>query len=218
MDQQSDLSPPALAALIFELIDGLKLNDVTIIANDTGGALTQIALAEQSDHPAVARLILTNCDAFEVFPPAVFVYLRWIARLPVLPTLLAWQMRLDFVRRLPLALGWLTKHRVPAGVLDFYTDPFVKNRAVRRNTTKILRDIRPKYTQAAARELHRFTKPVLFAWAPEDRLFPRSLAERLHAIFPDSRIVDIPDSGCFIAEDQPQALAAEVRKFVPQAV
>lgn len=217
VEQASDLSPPALAGLIFELIDGLGLRDVTIVANDTGGALTQIALTQQPDHPAIRSVLFTNCDAFEVFPPAIFVYLRWISHLPLIPTLLAWQMRLDFVRRLPIALGSLTKYRVPSEILDLYTDPFIRNRAVRKNTTKILRDIHKRYTLAAAGELHRFRKPVRFAWAPEDRLFPRRLAERLQAIFPDSSIGDIADSGCFIAEDQPEALVAEIQKFVSAA-
>lgn len=210
-----DLSPPALAGLLFEIIDALKLKDVTFIANDTGGALTQLALAERPDHPALKSVIFTNCDAFDVFPPRRFNYLRWISHLPVVPTLLAWQMRLDIVRRLPIALGSLTKYRLPSEVLEWYAGPFCKDARVRKNTTRVMRDIHPRYTLAAAKRLPAFQRPVLMAWAPEDRLFPIRLAEKLNETFPDSRIKLIPDSGTFIPEDQPEALIQVIRDFVP---
>lgn len=209
-----DLSPPALAALIFELIETLQPGEVTIVANDTGGALTQLALASRPDHPAIRGVVFTNCDAFEVFPPRRFVYLRWIAHLPVIPTLLAYQMRLDVIRRLPIAMGGLTRYRIPSDVLDLYLRPFVTDRRIRDNTLRTLRDVRPRYTVEAARSLHKFEKPVMLAWAPEDRLFPLSLARRLDAIFPNSRIELISDSGTFISEDQPEALIRVITNFV----
>src|SRR4051812_32333855 len=45
MKPSADLSPPGLAKLIGEFLDKLDLNDVTLVANDTGGALTQILIA-----------------------------------------------------------------------------------------------------------------------------------------------------------------------------
>src|SRR5579884_2496355 len=63
MDADADLSPRGLAALIAELIERLELTDVTLVGNDTGGALCQLVVAH---HPArIGRLVLTNCDAFE---------------------------------------------------------------------------------------------------------------------------------------------------------
>ncbi|MCR9142106.1 MAG: alpha/beta hydrolase [bacterium] len=216
-----DLSPPALANLLFEIIEDptLSLADVTLIANDTGGALTQLALAERPEHPALRSVIFTNCDAFEVFPPARFIYLRWISHMPAfIATILAWQMRLDLVRRLPFALGGLTKYRLSRETLERYAGPFSKNARVRKNTTKIMRDIHPRYTLAAAPKLSAFRRPVLLAWAPEDKLFPLRLAEGLAEIFPDSATKLVPDSGTFIPEDQPEALIKIVRDFVPTSV
>jgi pimeloyl-ACP methyl ester carboxylesterase len=66
----ADLSPPGLAAMIAEFIRGLALRDLTVVGNDTGGALCQIQCA---NHPElVDRLVTTNCDAFEHFPPPAF--------------------------------------------------------------------------------------------------------------------------------------------------
>jgi pimeloyl-ACP methyl ester carboxylesterase len=212
--EDADLSPPALGRLIFELIERLNLRDVTLIGNDTGGALIQLALAERPNDPAIRRVVLTNCDAFDVFPPRRFAYLRVVAHLPIVPDILAFQMRLDFVRRLPIALGSLTKYRIPSEILDLYLRPFVTDRRIRKDTVRILRDIRSHYTQTAAHKLAAVRCPVLLAWAPEDRLFPLRLAEGLAAIFPDSRVVFIADSGTFIMEDQPEELVRIVREFV----
>ena len=65
----ADRSPAAVARLILEFIEALDLRDVTVVGNDTGGALTQMLAADQPDR--VARVVLTPCDTFDNFlaPP-----------------------------------------------------------------------------------------------------------------------------------------------------
>src|SRR5438270_1754342 len=80
MERDADLSPRGLAALIAELLERLELTDVTLVGNDTGGALCQLVAAH---HPVrLARLVLTNCDAFEHFPPPSFRIAVGAMRLP----------------------------------------------------------------------------------------------------------------------------------------
>ena len=43
---------------------------MTLVGNDTGGALCQFVAVRHPER--VGRLVLTNCDAFERFPPAAF--------------------------------------------------------------------------------------------------------------------------------------------------
>ncbi len=62
----ADLTPPGLVRLITDFLDALELPAVTLIANDTGGALCQLLIAANPDR--VERLVLTNCDAYENFP------------------------------------------------------------------------------------------------------------------------------------------------------
>ncbi len=70
MKDGADLSPPGLARLISELLERLELRDVTLVGNDTGGALCQLVCAHHPER--IGRLLLTNCDAFENFPPPAF--------------------------------------------------------------------------------------------------------------------------------------------------
>ena len=46
------------------------LSDVTLVGNDTGGGLCQLVVDAYPDH--IGRLVLTNCDAFDKFPPFPF--------------------------------------------------------------------------------------------------------------------------------------------------
>lgn len=74
MMPDADLSPPGLARLIAELLDRLDLRDVVLVGNDTGGALCQLVVAHHGER--VGALVLTNCDGFEQFYPAVLRPLR----------------------------------------------------------------------------------------------------------------------------------------------
>lgn len=69
----ADLSARATARRIPELLESLDLRDVTLVGNDTGGGLCLAALGTQ--HPGlqrIGRLVLTNCDSYEHFPPKGF--------------------------------------------------------------------------------------------------------------------------------------------------
>src|SRR5438128_4150737 len=80
MDADADLSPPGLARVIVEFLDGLGIERATLVGNDTGGALCQLVAAEHPER--VDRLVLTTCDAYDNFPPRRFRYLQWAARVP----------------------------------------------------------------------------------------------------------------------------------------
>src|SRR5829696_456515 len=69
MNAVADLSLIGVARMVNEVLGVLALTDVTLVGNDTGGALCQLLLAD--DASRIGRLVLTNCDAFEKFPPKV---------------------------------------------------------------------------------------------------------------------------------------------------
>src|SRR4051812_43181134 len=127
MNDGADLSPPGLAKLIADFIAGLDLTDVTLVGNDTGGALSQLVV---TSHPErVGRLVLTPCDAYENFFPPAFRYLQLLARLPGGVGSVANSMRVPLTRRMPIAFGWLSKTRIPGDVLAHWTEPIIHNKA-----------------------------------------------------------------------------------------
>jgi pimeloyl-ACP methyl ester carboxylesterase len=218
MKPDADLTPPALARTIGEFLERLDLRDVTLVANDTGGALTQILLASGEQNDRIARVVLTPCDSFDNFFPPMFRPLQWLARVPGAVNVVIQTLRAPALRRLPLAYGWLTKRRLPNDVTAAWVRPCQTSRGVRKDTAKLLVGVSPRYTNEAAEKLHLFDRPVLIAWAPEDRFFPLEDARRLAELFPDARIEEIADSYTFVSEDQPDQVARLVGAFARSEV
>jgi pimeloyl-ACP methyl ester carboxylesterase len=200
----ADRTPTGIAQLIADFLEALDLEDVTLVGNDTGGGLCQLVAVRHPER--VGGLVLTNCDAFENFPPKAFRTLVLAARAHLLTAGLQ-SLRLRPVRRLPIAYGWLSKRPVPDAVLDRWVQPFLADAGVRRDTRRFLAAVDPGQLLDNAARLGEFDRPVLIAWAPEDRFFPVAHAHRLAALFPDSRVVEIPDARTFISWDQPDRLA-----------
>src|SRR3954462_10107277 len=196
MSPDAELSPPDLARIVAGFLEALDLERVTLVANDTGGAISQITAA---NHPErIGRLVLTNCDAFENFLPPAFRPLQWAARVPGMLTGVMQGMRLTPMRRLPIAYGWLIKGDFAAAPTSEWVTPSLSDRAIRRDAIKLLKGIDPKYTFEAAEALREFDKPTLLAWAAEDRFFKLSYAERLAETIPGARLERIEDSYTFV--------------------
>jgi pimeloyl-ACP methyl ester carboxylesterase len=215
MERDADLSPTGLARLIAGLLEALDLHDVTLVGNDTGGALSQLVATRHPER--LAALVLTDCDAFNNFPPKAFRSLTVAAKTRTLTAAMQ-PMRLRAPRRLPLAFGWLTKHRLPDEVLDGWVEPFLADRGVRRDARRFLAAHDPNLLLDNTARLAEFDKPVLLAWAREDPFFPVEHAHRLAAIFPNARVAEIDDARAFVSWDQPERLAELIGEFVPRAV
>ena len=109
----ADLSPRGVARVVVSFLDALDLTDVVLVGNDTGGAVCQLLLDE--DPSRLGQLVLTNCDAFDSFPPASrsTCCSGSLARLGVGWALLQ-PPRIGPLRTSPLGFGTLTRRRLTA--------------------------------------------------------------------------------------------------------
>ena len=212
MNEDADLSPFGLAALIAGFLDALGLEDVTLVGNDTGGGLCQLVAVRHPER--LGRLVLTDCDAFENFPPKAFKPLVAAAKVPGALTAMLTPMKARAARRLPPAYGWLLKRPAPDDVMDGWTLRALGDAGVMRDLRRALRGLDPNILLDNTPKLAAFDRPVLIAWATEDKFFPVAHARRLGAIFPDARVVEVPDSYTFMSWDQPDRLAELIREFV----
>jgi pimeloyl-ACP methyl ester carboxylesterase len=212
MNSDADLTPPGIARLVVDFLDALGLDRVTLVGNDSGGAISQLVATAHPDR--VGRLILTNCDAYDNFPPKLFAYFKPAAKIPGALTMLMQSMRIKPLRRSPIAFGVLTKSRLPEELLDEWLDPGINDPNIREDARKFILGIDTEQTEQAARDLESFIAPTLFAWAPEDRWFKVAHADSLAASMPDARVVRIPDAKTFVSIDQPDRLAEEIASFV----
>lgn len=216
MNEGADLSPLGLAAIVAGLIEVLDLEGVTLVGNDTGGAISQLVAVHHPER--LGRLVLTPCDAYENFLPPMFRPLQALARIPGAVFVVAQSLRPRPARRLPFAFGWLSKRGVPDDLSDAWLAPALSSSAIRREIASILKGISSRYTLAAAERFGEFDKPVLIAWAPEDRFFKLRYAERLAGAFPHARLERIEDSYTFVPIDQPERTAELVAEFASESL
>jgi pimeloyl-ACP methyl ester carboxylesterase len=203
MRPDADLSPPGMAATIAGFIDSLSLDDVTLVGNDTGGAICQILV---TSHPErIGRLVLTNCDSYEHFPPGPFKLMPSIAKLPGGMKAMAAPFRIGALRRATFAQ--LAKHPVDPWLPDAWLEPALQDHGVMRDLTKFTAGLNNRYTLEAADRFGELQMPVLLAWGTDDRFFKLSHAERLATAIPNSRIEKIEDAKTFVPLDQPAAVA-----------
>jgi pimeloyl-ACP methyl ester carboxylesterase len=201
----SDLSPFGVADMIDELSGALGLEKPTLVGNDTGGALCQMAVVR---HPELAsRMVLTNCDAYDKFPPQPFTYLVWIPHIPGAITMLAHSMRLRPVRRLPIAYGGLSK-RLDPQTEEAFVRPVLTDKAIRNDIAGFLRAANKRDMMATAARYGEIQIPVTLAWGEDDRAFKIELAERMARDMPNAELHRIPDSKTLVPIDQPERLAA----------
>jgi pimeloyl-ACP methyl ester carboxylesterase len=209
MKPDADLTPYGIAATIASFLEALDLNDVTIVGNDSGGAMSQVLVTR---HPArIGRLVLTNCDSYENFPPGIFKAMPPIAKLPGGMSLLSAPFRIGALAR--GAFKPFSKKPIPADLIASWMEPALHDPGVRRDAKKVTVGMNKRYTLEAAAKLRTSELPVLLAWAPEDRLFKLESAKRLAAEIPNARLVEIADSSTFVPLDQPQRLAGEIAAF-----
>jgi pimeloyl-ACP methyl ester carboxylesterase len=211
----ADLSPSGLAALVAQIIEALDLEDVTLIGNDTGGALCQLLVVAEPER--IGRLVLTDCDAFEDFPPKAFKPLVAAAKVPGALRAMLQPMRVKSARRLPLAYGWLTKRPVPDDVMDGWTLRALQDPGVMADLRKALSGLSPDVLLDNSPKLTSFDKPVLLVWSREDKFFKIENAHRLAAVFPNARVEELTDAYAFVSWDQPDRVAELVGAFAGQA-
>ena len=70
-----------------------------------------------------------------------------------------------------------------------------------------------RHTLAAAEQLPKFDRPVLLAWATDDRVFPFKQAARLAAVLPAATVSGVQDSYTFVPVDQPEQLSGMIIEF-----
>lgn len=204
--------PPAVADLVGDAIEALDLDEVTLVGNDSGGALSQFLVTTRPE--MVGRLVLTSCDYRDNAPPPLFSYFKPVAAIPGLLWLFLQPMRWRLPRRLPIAFGWLTRKPIERPAEDSYALPAIRSSKVRRDVRKFIRGFDKATTNAAADRLGGFDRPALIAWSADDRVFPPADGESLARDLPDSRLELIDDSRTFSAEDNPDMLADLIRDFI----
>ncbi len=202
----ADRSPRGAARLIAEFLEAHGLEGATLVGNDTGGALCQFVVDARPE--LVGRLVLTNCDAFEKFPPQPFKAVLGLMRSKVLTRLLLPPMRIRALRHSPLGYGLLATELDPAFTASAIAP--LGDEAILDDLVAFLSEIRPVDLAAVTPRLASFAGPVALVWGMADRAFTPALGRRLAAAVPHATFTEVPGARTFVALDRPDAVAEAV--------
>lgn len=208
------LGVAASARRIVRLLDACDLTDVTLVANDTGGGIVLAALGDSSlDFSHIARLVFTNCDSFEHFPPKSFLPLVRLCRFS--PRLARAALRgLATPPGLAAFVSAVSKQGIERTRRPAIFGGFKASGAVRAEAVRFTAGLGPRYSLAAVPALRAWPTPVLMAWGRDDAIFPTIHAQRLADTFPAGVVRVIDDASTYVMLDQPDATAAAIRDFV----
>jgi pimeloyl-ACP methyl ester carboxylesterase len=211
----TDISPRGVARLVLSFLEALGLSDVTLAGNDTGGALCQFII--DTDSSRIGRLVLTNCDAFDQFPPPPVSLMVKLMSSPARLWLATRPLRWEAVRHSRAGYGPFATRPLDAALTRRWVTPLLTDAGVRRDTARFMRGIHPADLLDVSTRLGRFTRPVLLLWGTGDRFFPLPLARRLAAAFPDARLVEVDGGHTFLPLDAPDRIASEISTFLVPA-
>ncbi len=203
----ADLTPRGVARLIIDFLAALDLREVTLVGNDTGGALCQFVI--DTDPERIGALVLTNCDAFDKFPPPPFGLLVKAGRSRAMLKMMAASTRPTALRHSALGFGPLARN-LDAAVTRSWMEPLRTDRAIRADTARFMAGIDKADLLDVSTRLGAFTRPVRLVWGDRDRFFKLEFAERLARTFPAAQLTTVADGLTFVPLDAPEAVAEAI--------
>jgi pimeloyl-ACP methyl ester carboxylesterase len=211
----ADRSATSLARLLLDCLELLDLDDATVVANDTAGGLLLLSLA--TEHPGldrIRRLVLTNCESYDQFPPDGLRKAAAVCRrLPrVAEAGLRRQARSAAGRR-KVATGAAARGLDDQRMESFFASG-AGDKRVSGDLVAAMAGFHPQLMLDAAAAIPRFDKPVLLVWGDKCEFFPLAQAERLAADFPDATLAVMRGAKTWVPVDAPAGVTEAIAAFV----
>lgn len=215
MRRDADLSLDGQIGIVADFLDALDLHDVTLVHSDWGGAL--FLTARHRDH-RVSRQVVLPCEAFDNFPPGLPGKIAALAvRLPGGVRLAARQLRVGWMRRMPMLFGQMAARPVPDDLVHGWTESLLRDSAVRRDLISYARTrFDPASLIRDTEALADFTGDALVLWSPDQKVMPAEHGPRLARLFSNGRYAEIPGAYVLSMLDEPAAVAQHLSEFLTE--
>jgi pimeloyl-ACP methyl ester carboxylesterase len=137
---------------------------------------------------------------------------------PVDEPLAARQLRVGWLRRLPLLYGQMARRPVPGELMRRWTQPVLSDPGIRRDLLACCRGTFDKAALIRGTEaLRGFQGDVLVLWSPDNKVMPPAHGHRLAALMPQAKYAEIPGAYVLSMLDAPEAVAREMGTFLTVA-
>jgi len=207
-----DFTLNGLARFIAGGCDALGLADIDVVANDTGGAVTQVFAASHADR--LHTLTLTNCEAHDNVPPKVLLPAVLLARLGLLAPI-ARRMARDIPRgkKRIYGMGYQDISKLPDDIARVWLEAQGGTPEAARQSQRLLTSLHARDLLAAEPALARLQVPTLIVWGTGDRAFRTKWAYWLRDTIPGAReVVEIDGGRLFFPDERAGELTAALRR------
>jgi pimeloyl-ACP methyl ester carboxylesterase len=207
-----DFSLPGFARFLAEFCAGLQLNDIDLVANDTGGAISQVFA---TGHPELLHtLTLTNCEAHDNLPPKVLLPAVWLAHMGLAARISPRLLRdIRRGRKRFYGLGYQDIENLPEDLARFWLESQFATPELARQNQRLMTSLHARDLLAIEPALARLQVPTLIVWGTGDIFFRRKWAYWLRDTIPGATdVVEIDGARLFFPDERAAELTAALRR------
>lgn len=208
------VAPAAQADMVAALLDALAIDEVDLVANDSGGAIAQLIITRHRER--VRTLLLTNCDVETDSPPSALLPVIDMGRSGLYAEL--WlEPWLDNKAEARAASGlggmcYGDRGNPSDAALEQYLRPLVASPARKALINRYAMSLAPNPLQGIESRLRECTVPTRVVWGMADTIFSHKNPEYLAAVLPQFMgIRRLRMAKLFFPEEYPHVMATEAR-------
>lgn len=195
-------------------LDELDLDDVVLVAQDSGGMVARYAAAQRLER--VRGLVLIGTEIPNDHAKLVVLF-KLVAALPGSHHMFRFSMGNRFIARTPLILGG-TVHDKSILDGDFRTnllDPILADIETMKAVGEMIRNFSLEDIDALADVHPQLTMPTLLIFGEDDTFFPVDKARDMASQFGGpTTFVTVPDAKLFVHEEHPKLVATKIQEFL----
>jgi pimeloyl-ACP methyl ester carboxylesterase len=207
-----DVSVTANAHMLAEFLDALKIEQVDLVGNDSGGGVCQIFAALYPSR--IRSLVLTNCDTHDNWPPEAFKpFVSMVAAGGLSQTLNA-MLTDKSVYRSAQALGpaYQRPEAVSDDTIETYLKPHLRSPQRTRDLERFVNAFDCRHTVEIEEPLKQLQAPTLIAWGTDDIYFDVKWSHWLEKAIPGTkRRVELESARIFFPEERSSEFNAELK-------
>jgi pimeloyl-ACP methyl ester carboxylesterase len=207
-----DFSLPGFARFLAEFCEGLELNDIDLVANDTGGAISQVFA---TGHPELLHtLTLTNCETHKNMPPKVLLPAAWLAHMGLAARISPRLLRdIRRGRKRFYGLGYQDIENLPEDLARFWLESQFATPELARQNQRIMTSLHARDLLAIEPALARLQVPTLIVWGTGDIFFRRKWAYWLRDTIPGAtEVVELDRARIFFPDERATELTEALRR------
>jgi len=204
-----DFTLPGLARFVADFCDALGLTDIDLVANDTGGAISQAFAAGHSER--LHTLTLTNCETHSNLPPKALLPAVLLSRMGLMARIMPRLLLRDISRgrKRMYGTGYQDIDNLPVDIARAWLEPLFGTAESARQNDRILPSLHARDLLAIEPGLARLQVPTLIVWGTGDKFFRRKWAYWLRDTIPGAtEVVEIDGARLFFPDERAAELAA----------